>query len=627
MFSYYDFYFLCVGKAIKGTAIGLLTGVVPIYICEVFEKEKASKVLSFFQTAIPFGIFVSAVVAYCGSLSSFAPFANSLVASWALAFGPMAALIFVCPLIRDSPKDYFMFGNASIAMQLIECHSQKKDMDEREFRNYVQERSLEMMASTNSLINENDQAEVDQLGDSKKKIKLLKSFVECMRSNKVLTAVFTQCSVQLCGINAFMYYFSEICAMSNIRTEMIPMLQIALFGANFLANLAVNYYVAKVSRVMNLIYGFLVMGLCHMLLFLALQSKKSNVPTEASQADASGVLAITYCFVAVIAFSFAIAVPSLLYTTEIIPKKLSESGIPISFAFGWILNFFLSLLLPMLFKVLSAYVFTFFGAFCIVLYAVFLNLEDTYASSEVKIIDIDVDAFNEKPTSSSLNDLENDGQHFSATNGSKSSTRIRPSGAVLSVRGTIRGGITRSWTKTEDKKPTIEPRYGTRLNKLSVIGSIREPKLSSDIFESAKLATSSGNLDYQVNSIFFNSNNSSYNKSSYNNNSSFNNTVSNYDNSYNNSFSNNNYENSRANTSEQGLTQHTGFYEESLKNLKLNILSPYDDNYSKPVMRKPSNNVPEHADLNYNDYSTILNQKITDASANSQETDYGRKIV
>lgn len=281
--------------------------------------------------------------------------------------------------------------------------------------------------------------------EGKKKSVVFSKFSGCFKSTEVLTAIFTQCSVQLSGINAFMYYFSEICIMSNMESKTTSILSLCLFAANFVVNLIGSIYAAKVSRVMNMFYGFLVMGLCHMLLFW-LFSPKTGVSSEASQADASGVLAIAYCFIAVITFALTIAIPSMLYTTEIIPPTLSEIGIPLSVACGWFLNFTLTLVLPMLFKIMSAYVFTFLERFALYC-TLFLNLEDTYAQNELKIIDFDVDSFNEKPVYDDTygGGLETDRSFDSSTK--RHTNRSTTNGPLLSVRGTIRGGLTRGWTR------------------------------------------------------------------------------------------------------------------------------------------------------------------------------------
>lgn len=558
MFSYYDFWVLFIGKAIKGTSIGLLSGVIPIYINEVFDKRFSRKVLSVFQSVIPLGLFFSSLASYVGALGPHAIFPKNLVATWLLTFIPISAAIFLCPFIRDSPRDFFAFGNAAIALELVELHSDPKGMNEREFRNYVQERAVEMMAPSKSLMNEQESFSNGHSFEGKKKTRLAFSkFSGCFKSTEVLTAIFTQCSVQLSGINAFMYYFSEICTMSNMESKTTSILSLCLFAANFAVNLIGSIYAAKVSRVMNMFYGFLVMGLCHMLLFLALQSKKTGVSSEASQADASGVLAIAYCFIAVITFALTIAIPSMLYTTEIIPLTLSEIGIPLSVACGWFLNFTLTLVLPMLFKIMSAYVFTFFGAFCIILYAVFLNLEDTYAQNELKIIDFDVDSFSEKPVYGDTysGGLETDRSFDSSTK--RNTNRSTTNGPLLSVRGTIRGGLTRSWTRSSSTFKKSDKII--RPNKLSVIGTIRGSRLSKEWMDSTRNSTKLEHFEGKLDSIPGSDESGRV----------------------------------ESNESECGVTQHTGYYEENLANLKLDILSPFEENCSKPTLRKLSYNMTD----------------------------------
>lgn len=359
---------LILGKSIKGFALGVLSGVVPIYIGEVFQPEMGVKVLSYFQCSVPLGLFLSAVATYVGALSKNPLDKNNIWPSWLLCFLPMSMIFFVSPFIRESPNDYFKLGKCILGAEIVERQIPQKELSDREYKEKIQQRVDQL----SNLSPRNDNNVKDD------KPTLTSNLKKCFKSKQVITAIFTQCSIQFSGINAFMYYFSEICAMSEVTSDKIPILALALFASNFGANLIGSIYASKVSRVMNMFYGFLIMGLCHMLLFLALQSKKSNVSSEASKADASGTLAIAYCFFAVTSFALAIAVPSMLYTTEIIPESLTEEGIPLSFAIGWLVNFLLTFSLPIIFKYLVSYTFTFFGVFCLVFYAIFLHLEDTH---------------------------------------------------------------------------------------------------------------------------------------------------------------------------------------------------------------------------------------------------------
>lgn len=618
MFSKYDFWVLIAGKAIKGITLGILSGVVPIYVCEVFDRGYACKVLSFFQCAIPFGIFLSASVAYVGSLASFAFFPESLASTWALASAPMTVAFFLTPFIRDSPKDYFAFGNAAMALELIERHSNKGTMDDREFREYVQQRAMEMMASSNTQINEQSGGDLIKSTGTKRKFSMLKMAVECFKSTEVLTATFTQCAVQFSGINTFMYYFSEVCTLSNVKTETIPILTLCLFGSNFLANFLGSLYASKVSRVMSMFYGFLVMGLCHMLLFLALQSKKTGVSKEASSADSSGTLAIVYCFTAVVSFALAIAVPAMLYTSEIIPSNLSEIGMPIAVAFGWFLNFALSLILPILFQAMSSYVFTFFGAFCIVLYATFLNLEDTYVPSEIKIIDLDVDTLHENygsdgaTSSDVVYDKLRNITESTLYNSTLSNHQTVNKGTLLSVRGTIKGGLTRNWTRRHNDTTKGNP-YVTRPNKLSVISSFRGPRLAKEVADSMKPTSLFGVNSSHLGSIHGSDAESesipqpqvqlqprtrSYSI----------------------------IENSEPNILPGKITQHTGFYQEDATSFNMGF-SPLVGGYiSRPVMRKPSGGPPESGSdvrYGYQNYKSVYdtndsNDKTTAGAVNGR---------
>lgn len=64
-----------------------------------------------------------------------------------------------------------------------------------------------------------------------------------------------------------------------------------------------------------------------------------------------------------------------------------------------------------------------------------------------------------------------------------------------------------------------------------------------------------------------------------------------------------------SNESECGVTQHTGYYEENLANLKLDILSPFEENCPKPALRKLSYNMSD-PELEH-EYTRVLNRQYT----------------
>lgn len=382
MFSKTDVTLLIAGKAVKGFALGVLSSAIPVYVGEVFTEESSEKLVSYFQCCVPAGLLISSAVAYFGSTAPFALFksenqSHNIRSSWALAFVPASMSFFMSIFIRESPTDMFIMGHSTTSLELLEIHSShlRKIMSEPQFKEYINDRHNQIMRQTHSGVTE----KAASTGQARvvRKTSVMELFKACFSSKDVLTAILTQCAVQLSGINAFMYYFTEICVMSEMSQGAILPLTLGLNGINVLANFITSLYATRVSRVMNIFYGFLIMGLCHILLFLALQSKKSNISTEASQADVSGILAVTYCFIAVATFSITIAIQSMLYTVELVPSHLAEIGLPVAVACGWFTNFVLTCTLPTAFNVMSAYVFTFFAMFCFCLYATFFHLKDT----------------------------------------------------------------------------------------------------------------------------------------------------------------------------------------------------------------------------------------------------------
>lgn len=363
---------MIIGRSVKGLALGILCSVVPGYITEAFEEKQSEKLLSFFQSLIPVGILISSAGAYLGSLSSFAPWKDSIHITWLVLLSPLLLATFTSVFMRESPCDFLNKRDWNKGIELLRLHIENRTESEIEYYCVVKSKRL---SGFDDARYENETT----LDHEKKegKSSYWKTVGQCFKSEKVMTAILTQCAVQFSGINAFMYYFSNICSMSNIETTKIPIIAIVLYSVNCISNMIGAYYAGRSSRVNSIFYGFFGMGLCHTLLFLAMQSRKVNVSEEAKSFDTSGVLSIICCFFAVGIFALAISTQSLLYTAEIVPQGLSEVGLPLSFATGSFLSFILTLLLPMFFQLISSYVFSVFGILCILLYVLYLNLEDT----------------------------------------------------------------------------------------------------------------------------------------------------------------------------------------------------------------------------------------------------------
>lgn len=166
---------LVVGRAMKGLALGALSGIIPGYIQDSFTQHASTLILSLYQAVLPAGIFLMSMVAYLACLSDFATW--PVRSCWTLMLVPTAPAAILVFFLRNCPCDYILRKHYDPALIILkDVHGNDMELLKSEFQKlylkcYQQKRLSYSMC-----------------------------WVPKFRKRVVL-AVFCQASVQLSGIN------------------------------------------------------------------------------------------------------------------------------------------------------------------------------------------------------------------------------------------------------------------------------------------------------------------------------------------------------------------------------------------------------------------------------------------
>lgn len=177
---------LVIGRAVKGLAMGFLSGIIPPYIQECFNENRTSLMLSLFQIFFPVGIFVMGAVAYLGCLAPFSIFKFNCC--WSLMMILTMPAVLLSFFIRTSPNDFLIRGYNAHAIEAL------SDMYEDPIEVNKQMDTLFVMCRR--------QAETP-------KMEFIKDAFRPEKRRRIFLAIFSQASMQLTGINVISNYTGQ----------------------------------------------------------------------------------------------------------------------------------------------------------------------------------------------------------------------------------------------------------------------------------------------------------------------------------------------------------------------------------------------------------------------------------
>ncbi|XP_014211314.1 solute carrier family 2, facilitated glucose transporter member 1 isoform X2 [Copidosoma floridanum] len=314
---------LILGRFIIGINAGLNAGLAPMYLAEISPMHLRGAVGTVYQLVITISILIATILGMQNVMGT------ADLWPWLLAMTIVPAIVqlITLPFCPESPK-YLLL-------------SKGKDMDAQ--------RSLTWLRGT---IEVHD--EMEEMRAEYESVKLVPqvTLTELVMNSSLRIPLFISVMImlaqQLSGINAIMFYSTQIFEMAALNEKQAQYATIGINVVNVLMTFVSMILVEKAGRKTLLLFGFFGMFIDTALLGICLPFKGSNV------ASAMSIL-LLYLFIVLFA-SGAGSIPWFL-VSELFNQSARPTATSVAIAINWAANFIVSVTFPTLQELIESNVF------------------------------------------------------------------------------------------------------------------------------------------------------------------------------------------------------------------------------------------------------------------------------
>ncbi|KAF1802074.1 general substrate transporter [Mucor lusitanicus] len=358
------------GRFVAGLGIGSLSMSVPLYLSELAPKEIRGRLISLQQLTITIGLMVAFWVNVgTESLTS--------DAAWRVPLGiqmaPAVILFFGTMFLPFSPRWLIKKGrNAEALAVLAKLHSAGD------------ETAPHVVAEYEEII-----AQVEH-----ERAVSVDSYLELFKGTmfrRLVLGVLIQVFQQFTGINSIMYYAPTIFQQAGVPGRSASLIASGVNGVlNVFATIPAILFLDRLGRRFVLISGALAMGITMLLCGIVMAAcgrvyydpttGQNNVDLSGNTSASYFCIVMVYLFVAGFAYSWGPC--GWVYPAEIYPLSIRAKGTSITTAANWLMNFIISLFVPVMLTTITWGTYIFFGCCCLVMAAsVFLFFPETKGRS------------------------------------------------------------------------------------------------------------------------------------------------------------------------------------------------------------------------------------------------------
>lgn len=211
--------FLIVGRLCLGLAIGIVASTVPLYIAEIAPASKRGQLVTFFQFAITLGILLSYLVGY-----AFGDDPDGWRSMFWAGFVPAAVLFVGMLFVPESPRWLMSKGRDAEALAVL-----KRLREPQEAQNELDQ--------TRQLIDSESQNKTDWTELFSKRLRI-----------PLLIGVGIFCIQQFSGINAIIYYSTDIFKMAFETTKTAALATVGVGVVNALSTVVAIFFIDRLGR-------------------------------------------------------------------------------------------------------------------------------------------------------------------------------------------------------------------------------------------------------------------------------------------------------------------------------------------------------------------------------------------
>uniref|UniRef100_A0A673IR47 Solute carrier family 2, facilitated glucose transporter member 1-like n=1 Tax=Sinocyclocheilus rhinocerous TaxID=307959 RepID=A0A673IR47_9TELE len=335
---------IIVGRLVIGAFCGLCTGLTPMYVGEIAPTALRGAFGTLHQLGVVIGILIAQILGLESLLGSQSLWPLLLALTAVPAVLQSVMLIF-CP---ESPRYLLISLNqedeARQVLIRLRGHSDVED-DIREMKEEAMKMSME------------------------KKVSIPELFRNSAYRQPIIIAIILQLSQQLSGINAVIYYSTEIFRNAGITGPVFA--TIGVGAVNTLFTVISLFLVERAGRRTLHMIGLAGMAVCTLLMTISLKlvvttaESSANMTAISESASAGGtsaisILAILAVFGFVASFEMGPGPIPWFIVAELFAQGPRPAAIAVAGCCNWTASFLVGLLFPKLLKLCDAYVFIIF---------------------------------------------------------------------------------------------------------------------------------------------------------------------------------------------------------------------------------------------------------------------------
>ncbi|KAJ3386576.1 hypothetical protein HDU92_002388 [Lobulomyces angularis] len=322
-------------RFISGIGIGILSMVVPLYICETAPTAVRGRMIAVQQLMITIGIFFAAVINVCIRAMQ-----NGSELEWRLSLGmqviPGVVLTVITFFVPYSPRWLEDHGRHEESISTLAVIRSSKVTSPAIIAEYTEIKEGVLYERS--------------VGNA--------SFKELLRPgilNRVLIGLALQFFQQWTGINVILYYASQIFTIFGFSyTQSSTYLNVINALVNIIGTFPGMYLIERIGRRKLLIYGGYIMGFCQFLICFSSMFAKN-------QENIFSYMAIIFVYIFILAFSSTWGPTVWVYQSEIFPQRIRAKGTGITTFMNWTQNAVIAKISPLIINSIDSYTFLIFG--------------------------------------------------------------------------------------------------------------------------------------------------------------------------------------------------------------------------------------------------------------------------
>ncbi|KAI1845779.1 hypothetical protein JX265_000042 [Neoarthrinium moseri] len=348
---------LVAARFIGGIGIGMLSGVVPLYIGEIAAPEIRGTLLVFEQISIVTGVVVAFWITYGtkdinSAWSWQLPFLLQIVPALFLGFGAI--------LLPLSPRWLATKGREEEALHNLAKLRQLPTTDHR-----VRQEWMEVIAESKFqkqvLAERHPQLVASESLSSKLKLEVV-SWTDCFKSGcwrRTQVGAGLMFFQQFVGINALIYYSPTLFATMGLNHEMQLIMSGVLNMVQLVGCFTAIWSLDHLGRRKLLLSGSIGMAVSHAIIAILVGKFSYDWPSNTS----AGWASVAFLMIFMLAYGCTWGPVPWAMPAEIFPSSLRAKGVGISTASNWFNNFIIGLITPPLVQSTGFGAYVFFAVF------------------------------------------------------------------------------------------------------------------------------------------------------------------------------------------------------------------------------------------------------------------------